>query len=214
MEISEELISQVTFMCGIVYSSNSIPKRGVFLGLPVYCILDGKFYSANSTSINAINMNSPALEKLYGVIFEHYDAQNLTHIGSNGEVQHKINKKIDTALNGKQDTIPNFSLISTQTANGVTVNVYSDGFNVYVVFNGTATVGAGSSASPSATTILTLSNTAYAPIVNTQVPVRESAGGHRMKLNSSGVMQYLNDTSGTSFSIHGAFYYPLKSRLP
>ena len=111
-------------------------------------------------------------------------------------------------------SVPNFSLISNQTTSGLTVKVYSDGFNVYVVFNGTATVDAGSSASPSATTILTLSNTAYAPIVNTQVPVRESAGGHRMKLNSSGVMQYLNDTSGTSFSIHGAFYYPLKSRLP
>lgn len=113
-----------------------------------------------------------------------------------------------------QPRIPNFSLITSQTGQGVTFKVYSDGLNVYVVFNGTAVVTAGSSTSPSTTNLLTLSDTAYAPIVNTQVPARESAGGHRMKLNSSGVIQYLNDTSGTSFSVHGAFYYPLKSRLP
>ena len=111
--------------------------------------------------------------------------------------------------------VKNFALaFAAQTGKGVTVKTYTDGLSVYVTFEGTASVTAGSSSSPSSTTIVTLSNTAYAPIINTQVPARESAGGHRMKLNSNGVMQFLNDTSGTSFSIHGAFYYPLKSRLP
>ena len=111
--------------------------------------------------------------------------------------------------------VKNFALaFAAQTGQGVTVKTYTDGLSVYVTFEGTASVTAGSSNSPSSTTIVTLSNTAYAPIINTQVPARETAGGHRMKLNSSGVMQFLNDTSGKSFSVKGAFYYPLKSRLP
>ena len=111
--------------------------------------------------------------------------------------------------------VKNFALaFAAQTGQGVTVKTYTDGLSVYVTFEGTASVTAGSSASPSNTTIVTLSNTAYAPIINTQVPARETAGGHRMRLNSSGTMQFLNDTSGASFSVKGAFYYPLKSRLP
>lgn len=149
------------------------------------------------------------------------DFNNHTHTKgqiSNFSHSHSISDvtNLQTSLNAKQDTIPNFSLISNQTAKGMTVKVYSDGFNVYVTYEASPVTDLNTSSTNSGVTdILTLSNTDYAPKIQTQVPARGQADTIRIRITASGVVQFLNGSaSATSYTVSGAFYFPLKSRIP
>ena len=148
------------------------------------------------------------------------DFNNHTHTKeqiSNFSHSHSISDvtNLQTSLNAKQDTIPNFSLISTQTGKGLTVKVYSDGLNVYVTVNGNGTGLNTTATNNGVTNILTLSNTNYSPSSLVQVPARGQASSCRLRILSDGSVQFLSDSpSVTAYTLYGTFYYPLKSRIP
>lgn len=230
-QIPETLIDKVEFVCGVTLNAyTEMPLDSGFISRFKDIYFYGKAtqkhrglkWLESATTSNKWFMQNTNGDDYIGVdlAYELYDPQDLSNIGSYGDPQNKINKNIDTAIGTlnilKQDSIPNFSLISNQTANGMTVKVYSDGLNVYVTYDANPVTGLNTSSTNSGVTdILTISNTDYAPKIQTQVPARGQADTHRIRITASGVVQFLNgSTSATSYTVSGAFYYPLKSRIP
>lgn len=230
-QIPETLIDKVEFVCGVTLNAyTEMPLDSGFISRFKDIYFYGKAtqkhrglkWVESATTSNKWFMQNTNGDDYIGVdlAYELYDPQDLSNIGSYGDPQNKINKNIDTAIGTlntlKQDSIPNFSLISNQTAKGMTVKVYSDGFNVYVTYDASPVTGLNTSSTNSGVTdILTLSNTDYAPKIQTQVPARGQADTIRIRITASGVVQFLNGSaSATSYTVSGAFYYPLKSRIP
>ena len=119
-----------------------------------------------------------------------------------------------TELSGKQNTIPNFTLISTQSMYGVVVKVYSDGLSVYVSMSGNLDGNNNIPSNGSASDIGTLSNTSYAPYTAMQSPIRIGDNTSKMILGNDGKVRLVNGESSKTYLINCSFYYPLKSRIP
>ena len=147
------------------------------------------------------------------------DFNNHTHTKeqiSNFSHSHSISDvtNLQSSLNGKQNTIPNLSLISTQSMYGLTVNVYSDGLNVYLTIGGTLNGNSSLPVSGNRAKIGTLSNTNYAPPYEMQTTVHSASNWSRITVLSNGEIYLQNGTSSKSLELYGSFYYPLKSRIP
>ena len=119
-----------------------------------------------------------------------------------------------TELSGKQNTIPNFTLISTQTMYGLSVKVYSDGLSVYVSISGNLNGNSNIPTGGSIGNLGTLSNTSYAPHTAMQSPVHVANNPSKIVLTSGGVVRLMNGSTSNTYEIQCSFYYPLKSRIP
>ena len=115
----------------------------------------------------------------------------------------------------KQNTIPNFSVKTTQTMYGLTVTTYSDGLNVYLKISGTLN-GSSDLATNNRVNIGTLSNTNYAPPSEMQTTVHSANAPNwsRLTVFADGRVFIQIGSSSTTLAIEGSFYYPLKSRIP
>lgn len=108
----------------------------------------------------------------------------------------------------------NYVLKHTQTSGNLTVNLYSNGVDVYVECNSNEmniTVNANQS-----TQLMTLTcSSDYFPRNNMySAMMRGTTSSPRLRITTGGIIYVYNSSSTTSFDCDCGIMYPLKSRFP
>lgn len=119
---------------------------------------------------------------------------------------------LQSSLNSKQNTIPNYTSVQTMQNYGLTVTVFTDGLTACVVITGTLNGDSSIGVNGNITSIgIILSD--YAPVNPIQTPTHSGDNSSKFILGDDGNLRLLNGTSSRSASINATFYYPLASRF-
>ena len=157
--------------------------------------------------------------KLYEAVELHFSKLGHTHTKSQitdfshtHDDRYYTKSEINSSLANKQDSIPNYHIVHSQTEKNFIVNVYSDGLNVYVSFrsNGSTELVSG------VNTMMTLScDAAYKPKHTMSVAIlRSSASSPRLRLSAQGTVQIYTNAAETRTDLNAGIMYPLIGRVP
>lgn len=170
----------------------------------------GKVVGRGITSISCDANNKVTIGFNDGTTENFTIATNITAIDNliDGESRPPTSNIVFDALQDKQDIIGKMSLVQNWTQGNVNVNVYSDGFYVYVTLTGNIPTF-----SNGYLDLTTKINTIYAPSHLICMNVERAVSYNvEVYISQDGTIRINSSESHSGLS--GGVMYPLKSRLP